>query len=88
MSSTGRTPITSASDLGVDQAGIAVAPGAPDAKAAGPVCLVEHNADRCGEGVVPLVLERIVDFLQTGLVAYCRPGIGLGPVALGRVLVP
>ena len=74
--------------LGVHQARVAVAPGAADAGAAAPVGLVEHDPDRSGEGMVAARLEGVADLLQAGLVADRRPRIGLGPVALGRVLIP
>ena len=72
----------------MDQARVAIAPGAADAGAAAPVGLVEHDAHRGRERVVALSLQGVRDLLQAGLVADRRPGVRLGPVALGGVLVP
>ena len=71
--------------LGVHQARVAVAGGAADADAAGPVGLVQHDPARRMERAVAALGQVIGDLLQPGLVGDRGPGIRLAVRALGRI---
>ena len=72
--------------LGVDQARVAVAPRAADARALGPVGLVEQDAARGVERVVAAGGHLVGELLDAWLVRDGRPRVRLGPRPLGGVL--
>ena len=68
------------------RAGEAVAVLAPDARAVGHVGLVQADATRGVERVVPRLLEVVGELLDARLVRHRRERVGRARVALGRVL--
>ncbi len=72
--------------LGVHQARVAVAPGAADAGAGGPVRLVQHDPARRVERVVAALGQVIGNLLEPGLVGDGGPRVRLAAGAFGGVL--
>src|SRR4029453_5964248 len=81
---------TDGDDLGVrlrvHQTWIAVAPGAPDARARGAPLLVQQDAARRGERVRPGRGQVVEQLLDPWLAGDGRPRVLAAPVALDRIL--